>query len=295
MIVSGGKYFDNPAGVASGIAFETNYGGKKRRIYLLPGPPAEFETVFNNGVLTDIINYSGKKTYTCGFLICGIGEVAVARTVEPLLADLPVETAYTAVSAGTKLFLTADDKEILDNAVKIAHSAFAGNALPPRAADLTQALLNDLLAKKLSFGCAESCTGGIIADSIVSLPGASEIFKGGIVSYANSVKNSLLNVPADILEQHGAVSAECAAAMAQGAIRALGCDCAVSTTGIAGPGGGTPEKPVGLVFIAAAVNDSICVEELHLRGNRQSIREKAAAAACRLLWKMLNHPESGKC
>lgn len=114
-----------------------------------------------------------------------------------------------------------------------------------------------LKAKNLSLSTAESCTGGGIAALITSIPGSSEYFNGGIVAYSNEVKMSLLHVSVETLEKHGAVSRETVVEMAKGAMKTLKTDCAIATSGIAGPGGGTPEKPVGTVWIAAAYKDEI--------------------------------------
>ncbi len=290
-IIRGGRYFDNPAGVASGISFDVEYGSRNRHIYLLPGPPAEFETVLNNGMLDEIVSHAPEKLFTSGFFIYGMGEVMVAKTVEPLLEQLPLEVAYTAMPGGTKLFLSGKDELLLAAAIGKCRQAIGKNALEVNCFDLPSALLKKLAAGKLTFGCAESCTGGMVANAIVSLPGASAVFQGGIVSYANQVKNNLLEVPENILASVGAVSAECAEYMAKGACKALNSDCSVSTTGIAGPDGGTPEKPVGLVYVAACVKGVCAVRELHLRGNRQMIRERAVAGALQLLWELLNTPE----
>ena len=295
MIIEGGKYFDNPAGVASGIGFTTVYAEKLRHIYLLPGPPTEFETVLDNGMLREIIDLHSRKLYTNGFFVCGTGEVMVAKCVEPLLKDLPLEIAYTAMPGGTKLFLSGTDHCTVDAAVNQARSVIGPNALEAGCFDLPSAILKKLNSLNMSFGTAESCTGGLVADSIVSLPGASAIFRGGIVSYANEVKHLLLDVPDDILQNYGAVSAQCAQAMARGACKTLNCQCSVSTTGIAGPDGGTPEKPVGLVYVGACIDGLTAVKELHLRGNRKMIRERAAAGALQLLWELLMRPENNIC
>jgi len=297
MTVENGTYFDNPAGIASGLYFKTEYDRLMRHIYLLPGPPAEFAAVLHEGnMLAHIISSSGdSKLHTSGFLICGTGESFVAKTVEPLLAGLPLEIAYTAVPGGTKLFLSGYDRALLDASINTLQEKFGKNALIPGCFDLPGALIAKLRERNLTIGCAESCTGGLTADLLVSCPGASEVFMGGIVSYANSVKESALDVPGEVLERHGAVSSECAAAMVLGACKKLSCRCAVSTTGIAGPGGGTPEKPVGLVYIAAAVDGLTAVKELHLRGNRRMIRERAAIAALTLLWELLEAPENNAC
>ncbi|MBE6366275.1 MAG: nicotinamide-nucleotide amidohydrolase family protein [Lentisphaerae bacterium] len=295
MIVEGGKYFDNPAGVASGIGFDIQYGGKLRHIYLLPGPPAEFETVLNNGILDEIADICGNQLYTNGFLVCGTGEVMVAKTIEPLFRNLPLEIAYTATPGGTKLFLSGKDKLLVDAAVNQARTVIGNHALDAGCFDLPTAIIKTLAARNMSFGTAESCTGGMVADSIVSVSGASAVFRGGIVSYANEVKHDLLNVPQEVLQNYGAVSSQCAEAMALGACKSLNCRCSVSTTGIAGPDGGTPEKPVGLVYVGACIDGLTAVKELHLRGNRKMIRERAVAGALQLLWELLNMPENNIC
>ena len=210
-------------------------------------------------------------------------------------AALPLEIAYTAVPGGTKLFLSGYDRELLDASINTLREKFGSNALAAGCFDLPSALIAKLRERNLTVGCAESCTGGLVADLLVSCPGASDVFTGSVVSYANSVKQNTLLVPAEILEKHGAVSAPCAEAMVLGACKQLDCRCAISTTGIAGPGGGTPEKPVGLVYIAAAVNGLTAVKELHLRGNRRMIRERAAIAALTLLWELLDLPENTSC
>ena len=130
---------------------------------------------------------------------------------------------------------------------------------------------------------AESCTGGLIAERITTVPGASAVFIGGVVSYANAVKCDLLGVPREVLERVGAVSPECAEAMAAGARALLKSDLAVSVTGVAGPDGGTPQKPVGLVFIGVATGKGVRVECGHFAGDRGAVREQAADRALALL------------
>jgi len=130
---------------------------------------------------------------------------------------------------------------------------------------------------------AESCTGGLIAERITAVPGASAVFIGGVVSYANAVKCDLLGVPHEVLERVGAVSSECAEAMAAGARTLLKSDLAVSVTGVAGPDGGTPQKPVGLVFIGVASGAGVRVERCHFAGDREEVRAQAVDRALALL------------
>jgi PncC family amidohydrolase len=139
-----------------------------------------------------------------------------------------------------------------------------------------------------TLATAESCTGGLVAARLTDVAGASDVYVGGVVAYADDVKRTQLAVPLETLRANGAVSAEAAAAMAAGVRRALAADVGVAVTGIAGPTGGTPDKPVGLVFISAESPDGEFAEELRLEGDRQAIREEATAAALRLLQRVLS-------
>ena len=140
------------------------------------------------------------------------------------------------------------------------------------------------LEKNVTFGTAESCTGGLISAAVTDISGASAVFWGGIVSYDNRVKENLLGVEHETLVTLGAVSAKTAEQMALGAVRALSVDFAVSVTGIAGPGGGTPEKPVGLVYIAvASTKGVITVKENHFKGEREEVRRQTVETALSML------------
>ncbi len=141
----------------------------------------------------------------------------------------------------------------------------------------------------LTVAVAESCTGGLVAKRFTDVPGSSDYFVGGVTAYGNDVKTEVLGVPAQLLAAHGAVSEEVAAAMAEGAARLLRASCALSTTGVAGPDGGSEEKPVGLVFIGSVVHGVTEVERLRLFGRRDQIRERAALAALDLLRRRLLH------
>jgi PncC family amidohydrolase len=148
-------------------------------------------------------------------------------------------------------------------------------------------LVSALSEKGLTASTAESCTGGLIAKKITDVAGCSSVFLGGVVSYANSVKQGLLGVPAQTLETVGAVSPETAEAMARGAAAATGADVGIATTGIAGPGGATPGKPVGLVYIAAYLRGKTAVTENHFSGTRGEVREKASDKALLLALEMI--------
>ena len=283
----GGHVLPNPVGSASGIAFSSLYAGVMRHVFLLPGPPSEFVPMAKNYLVDELLQISGKRRCTLGFLVPASGESTVAKAVENALTDMPLEIGYTAVPEGTKVFLEGDFPEMVHAAAEKARNAVGTFALPVGATDLYAYLAELLRERKLTFGTAESCTGGLIAKIFTDMPGISDIFVGGVVSYANAVKTALLGVDEETLVRFGAVSEETAVLMAKNAVSALGCDCSIAVTGIAGPDGGTPEKPVGTVYISCSCSGNITVEKLALRGGREAIRQRAAARAVYLLIKSL--------
>ena len=149
----------------------------------------------------------------------------------------------------------------------------------------TEKLVKVLTEKNLTCATAESCTGGGVGYAITSVSGASAVFWGGVISYDNSVKRDVLGVPAETLETKGAVSSECASAMADGVRQRMGTDLAVSITGIAGPGGGTTEKPVGLVWFGVASKADVRAEKMIFSGDRDAVRSSAIEHALQLLLK----------
>ena len=147
-----------------------------------------------------------------------------------------------------------------------------------------ESLIGELLTiKKLTIATAESCTGGLIANRITNVPGSSKYFERGIISYSNESKTELLNVPLNIIESTGAVSEQTAKAMAIGVKELAKTDLGLGVTGIAGPGGGTIEKPVGLVYIGFATNLSVKVKRYNFNGNRKEIKQQTADAALNII------------
>ena len=156
---------------------------------------------------------------------------------------------------------------------------------------LAEAVVNDLSDAGKALATAESCTGGWIAKSITDVAGSSAVFGYGIVSYSNGAKESLLGVRSETLEEHGAVSEPVARQMAAGVRVRLNADLGIATTGIAGPGGGTPEKPVGTVHVAASVGDRVQAEAWRFSGDREAVRVRSAQAALTLLLRMIREAE----
>jgi nicotinamide-nucleotide amidase len=153
--------------------------------------------------------------------------------------------------------------------------------------DLAAVVLEALRRGRHRLAVAESCTGGLVAQRITAVPGASDTFIGGVVAYADVIKTAALKVPLEILQAHGAVSEETVRAMVAGAQRLFSADCAVAVTGIAGPTGGTPEKPVGTIWLAAAVNTDLRALKRLFPGDRDEVRRRSAQAALDLLRRML--------
>lgn len=153
----------------------------------------------------------------------------------------------------------------------------------PLLRELARSACEPLAARGQWLACAESCTGGLLSSLLTDNAGSSAYVKGSVVAYSNAVKESVLGVSPETLKKHGAVSAPCAREMAEGVKRALGADMALATTGIAGPGGATPDKPVGLVYIALAGSKKTLVSENHFSGTREEVKLQAAAAALYML------------
>ena len=212
--------------------------------------------------------------------MCGIGE----SKLETILIDLfhsenPTLALYCSAGEVTARLSArvadGEDSAKLLDPLENEIRARAGRAVYGEGRNLTlaAAVVNALIEKNITIACAESLTGGMLASRIVDVPGASAILNEAYVTYSNEAKMRLLGVSEDTLRNYGAVSAQCAKEMAEGARRAAGADCAISTTGIAGPDGGTPEKPVGLVYVGIATPDGCEAVELHLRGDRRWVRE----------------------
>ena len=287
MIPDGGCAIPNPNGSASGIEFSGVYDRKMRHIFLLPGPPTEFVPMVRDYLADRLVELSGVTEHVRGFLAAGVGESFASRLVEQALGGPDPALAYTANFEGTRVYVCDADPAEAERKFAVIHDALGDAALPEGEFSLAPYLVKELVRRDLTLSAAESCTGGMIAATVVDVPGASAAFMGGVVAYDNLVKHELLGVPAPTLEHYGAVSPETAEAMARGVAERLHTDCSVATTGIAGPGGGTPEKPVGLVYVAAYLNGRCEVREFRFRGGRDAIRQRAVAKALLLALEML--------
>jgi nicotinamide-nucleotide amidase len=258
-------------------------------VVVLPGVPSELRRLWadapEHAALADVF---ARATPRARWLMrtYGIGESHVADIHRSAGGDPPgVETSICARSFEIEIDIRADpghDDAGADLAARM-RAELGGHLFATDERPLSEIVLDLLRARGWMGATAESCTGGMVAAALTDIPGCSDAFAGGVVAYTNQLKHDLLDVPEDVLERHGAVSAETAAAMAAGARARLGADAAVSVTGIAGPGGGTEEKPVGLVYLHVSSPDGDDIRRMDIPGSRDAVRGRAATAALQLL------------
>jgi len=278
---AGSTIFDNDHGTAPGLAIEDEQNGKI--IIMLPGPPNEMIPMFDESVEPYLKQFSEAIFYSKNINIVGMGESAVEAVLSDLMktAENPTVAPYCK-EGEVRLRVTAKVKdtetgEILCNEmIDKIRATEVGKFIYGIDTDLETSLINLLRERGCKIATAESCTGGLIAKMITDVSGASDVFDGGVVSYANEIKHKLLGVSDDTLRNYGAVSEETAREMAIGVRDLMGADYGISVTGIAGPNGGTADKPVGLVYIACADKDSCVVRRLNSKGDRSHIRKLTA-------------------
>jgi nicotinamide-nucleotide amidase len=278
------------AGTAPGLVIES----AAATFVVLPGPPPELRRLWRAGLEDEsvravIARAEPPERRTLRFY--GVSESAIARALEDAGGD----------GDGVEATICARDFEIHVDLVVRPEGGAKADALSAvlrewggeflfsedgRAA--AEIVLELCRAHGLTLAAAESATGGLVAARLTAIPGSSDVFRGGVVAYANEVKERELGVPADVLKAHGAVSAETAAAMAAGVRERLLADVGVSDTGIAGPGGGTAEKPVGLVYLHASGPDGELAAHFNVPADRETVRARAAVAALHLVRRLLS-------
>ncbi len=261
--------------------------GARGLVIMLPGVPGEMRNLLRHEVIPRLVAAgSGTVVRSLTVRTTGIPESTLAeRLGEIESAIAPLTLAYLPGEDGVDLRLTAwglpadAAEKRLRAAADLLHQRAGEHAYGEGATDLAALVLEAARARDLRIAVAESCTGGLLAKRLTDTPGSSDVFTGGVVAYDNALKTSLLDVPAALIERHGAVSEEVVRAMAVGAARRLGAGLTAAVTGIAGPGGGTPEKPVGTIWLATAFGDDVAALCVVLPGSRGEIRARAAQAA----------------
>ena len=287
MVPEGCTVLDNDWGTAPGVAFAS--GGT--HVLMLPGPPRECAMMFRHRALPYLQKLSDGVIASRTVKTFGIGESAAEALLRDLMNALHNPTlAPYAKPTGTELRITAhaptrEEALRLIAPVEEQVKAILGDKVIGVDVDSLEEVCFALLKDRgLTVGTAESCTGGLLAKLLTDLPGSSAVFRGGVVSYTNGVKAGLLGVPQDLLDRYGAVSPQVAEAMARGAKAALGCDIALSTTGVAGPDADDRGNPIGLVYLGLARGDQCQVTEFRAGPvERERVRRQAAQTALDLL------------
>jgi len=287
---TGCRFLPNAVGTAMGLAGMLD----NCSVYCLPGPPREMKGMFVGVVMPELQRHAGPEVILSETVIAfGLGESDAAmrlgalmdRTRNPIVGTTASDAIVAAriMATGSREDATA----ALEDTVRQIEERWQPYAIGRQGATLEQVVGELLLAKKLTLTTAESCTGGLLGSMIVRIPGSSAYYNGGWVTYSNDMKQQCIGVSADSLKRFGAVSREVALDMAQGALREAHADLSLAITGIAGPDGGTTDKPVGTVFIGLAqkTKNGIDSEVRHFRfsGDRQIVRDRSAKAALQML------------
>ncbi|APC07853.1 competence/damage-inducible protein A [Neomoorella thermoacetica] len=291
LLPAGARAMDNPHGTAAGVFLE--HEGK---VYaLLPGPPREFEPMLVNQLLPRLEPYGARREiiFSRVLKIAGIGESAVEEAVKDLLHSDNPTLAPLAKPGEVTLRLTARAKSqeaarSLTAPLEVAIRERLGDYIFGTDDDTLESVTGAILAARhLTLAVAESCTGGLLAHRVTNIPGSSDYFLGGMVTYSNEAKVKFLGVEPEVLAARGAVRPEVAAAMARGVRQALGTDIGIGITGIAGPGGGSKEKPVGLVYLGIDFRGQVEVRRELFMGQRENIKWQSTQSALYLLWRSL--------
>jgi nicotinamide-nucleotide amidase len=299
-IPEGARILTNRHGSAPGIWLEDDKG---RWVAMIPGVPREMRGMLAEEVLPAIKSRSrGAETPVLSGTLrtTGIAESAIAELLGPNflgepgteLGSLPL--AFLPGVAGVDLRVTAKGlargpaEKLVKEAILKLRSRVSAYAYGEDDADLAAVVLERMRSLGLKLAVAESCTGGMLGERITSIPGSSDVFLGGIIAYHNDLKLKALGVRAEDIERYGAVSEQVALQMASGVRERMGADVGISVTGIAGPGGGTPDKPVGLVWISVDVTEAKA-RRFHVFGDRAEIRQRAAQAALEMVRRALSN------
>lgn len=287
MVPDGAKVLDNENGTAPGLILE-KYG---KSAILLPGPPNELIPLFMNQVYPYLQNLQPELIRSQMVKICGMGESQVEDKLLDLINKQTNPTIATYAKTGeVHLRITAkaaseeEADKLIKPVVKEIKKRFGDCVYSTKEDETLEMAVVRLLKKlELTVTTAESCTGGMLAARLVNVPGVSDVFREGFITYANKAKRKILDVSKGTLKKYGAVSEQTAKEMATGGVFATDADVCIAITGVAGPDGGTEEKPVGLVYIACYLKDKVKVEKYQFKGSRSKIREQSVVKALDLL------------
>ncbi len=300
MVIEGSRVIPNTKGSAAGMIIPCGERFHDHYLVLMPGVPSEMEAMMELTVLPFFAALSDTVIRHTPIKTLGIGESMLAGMIVDVEEHLPEGTtlAYLPHAAGVSLMVTSigcsEDAVFRDNSAVVDAIVMLARRFIYATGEVTleESVGGLLLASGQSVAVAESCTGGLVASRLTDVPGSSSYFLQGFVVYSNQAKQETLGVNKEIIEEFGAVSEEVARAMAMGCLEKSGADVAVSTTGIAGPGGGSSEKPVGTLCVAIAHKSSgaLFSRTLHMHGDRTQNKIRFSEAALCELWEWLRQP-----
>ena len=277
------------AGTAPAVLLELD----GRVAVALPGPPGELRRLWPRVLETPAVRAIAELAAAPDRRVLrffGPSESAVARAIDEAGGEaqgVAVTVCARDLEIHVDLVIEPEGETSADSLEAALRERFANELFAADERPVEELVLAACRERGWTLATAESCTGGLVGARLTSIPGASEVYVGGLIAYSDETKRTALDVPAEVLQRHGAVSAEAAAAMAAGARARLGVDVSVAVTGVAGPGGGTPEKPVGLVFLHAESPDEASAREVQLPGDREEVRARATALALHLVRRLL--------
>lgn len=295
LMPEGATVFENNFGTAPGCAIES--GGKT--VVMLPGPPKEMKPMFDGEVLPYLLRNSTEVLVSENVNIFGMGESSVEEKLRDIMTSGDNPTIAPYVNDGevrVRVTARAENRErakkLIAPIVEKIKEIIGDFVYGVNAVSLENAVVKTFSERGLTLASAESCTGGLISKRITDIPGSSAMFGYGVCTYANEAKEKILGVKHETLEKYGAVSEATAREMAEGLLRLSGADVAVCTTGLAGPGGGSDEKPVGLVYLAVGTKDGITVKKLLLgRGRADDRTNIRLLASSNALFEALKYAE----
>lgn len=287
----GSIILDNQNGTANACILKGEIEGKTKIGILLPGPPKEMEPLMDKEVIPYLHQFSNQVVYGEKLVVVNIGESAAEEMILDLVEKQTNPTIAPYASAGKVIFritAKAENKEKCIEMIKPVKEELINrfgkeNAYVTETGKVDDKAAEVLLEKNLTIAVAESLTGGMLASRLVSYPGISSVFLEGFITYTNEAKINTLHVKKETLEKYGAVSEETSKEMAYGAAKVAGTDIGVSTTGIAGPDGGTKEKPVGLAYVCVYYNGEFNVNKIIATGSREIVRDRVATSALDLI------------
>ena len=298
MVPEGADLLDNARGTAPGLWLES----AGRIIVLLPGPPHELKAMFTEKVEPRLERLAGAtRLFYREMRTAGLTESEVEQRTAPIYTQYPeVQTTILTAPGEIQLHLRAWSSDhaaaerMLDELIERISFALGENVFTSNGQSLEEIVAHEMTLNQATVATAESCTGGLLAERLTRIPGSSSYFLGGVVCYSNDLKIAWADVPAELIESKGAVSPEVAQALAQGIRRRIGATLGIGITGIAGPSGGSPEKPVGLVYIALAEANGSRDRTLRFPGDRERIRWHASQAALDMLRRYFIYARHGK-